>query len=234
MLNLYFYFLFICCQHGAAISNVQDGYWKHGTPTFQTQNVAHVQLNVRTPLDSNHTYAGYQEQHKPVHPQAGYQEQHKPVHPQVSGAQYPATHQLPYNYYTSLQTVPQTVQQAVPQSIQQTASQNIPFDSRVSKMQIPTNPRIATNLVLGLPKIEKDNSVSSAAAKPLYVSVAPPKANSEVTSHVGADSILKVRPWIEVLIINLPCIVCKNLLIRASDHGSLDLVSWWSIWRDGF
>ncbi|KAK1381655.1 SAC3 family protein A [Heracleum sosnowskyi] len=178
-------------QHGAAISNVQDGYWKHGTPTFQTQSVGHVQSNVRTPLDSNHTYAGYQEQHKPVHPQGGYQEQHKTVHPQVSGAQYPATHQLPYNYYTSLQTVSPTVQQTVPQSVQQTASQNIPFDSRVSKMQIPTNPRIATNLVLGLSKIDKDNSVSGAAVRPLYVSVAPPKTNSEVTSHVGADSILK-------------------------------------------
>ncbi|WOG86393.1 hypothetical protein DCAR_0205596 [Daucus carota subsp. sativus] len=162
-------------QQGAAISTVQDGYWKHGTPTFQTQNVGHVS-NVRTPLDSNHTYTGYQEQHKPVHPQ-------------VSTAQYPANPQLPYNYYTSLQTVSQTV--PVPQSVQQTVSQNMPFDSRVSKMQIPTNPRIATNLVLGLPKIDKDNSVSNAAAKPLYVSVAPPKPNNEVTSHVGADSILK-------------------------------------------
>lgn len=61
-------------------------------------------------------------------------------------------------------------------------------------MQIPTNPRIATNLALGLSKIDKDNSVSSATAKPLYVSVAAPKTSNEVSSHVGADSVLKVRP----------------------------------------
>ncbi|OAY83563.1 hypothetical protein ACMD2_00276 [Ananas comosus] len=42
---------------------------------------------------------------------------------------------------------------------------------RVSKMQIPTNPRIASGLALGVAKSDKENSTVNAAPKPAYVGV---------------------------------------------------------------
>lgn len=64
---------------------------------------------------------------------------------------------------------------------------------RVSKLQIPTNPRIASNLTLGLPKTEKDSSTNSAASKPAYISVSLPKPTEKVPSNDAVNSILKVR-----------------------------------------
>lgn len=170
----------VFCQPSAVISSVHDGYWKQATPGFQNHTVNPIQSNLQTPLDSNPTYGSFQEQHKPEYPQG-------------ANVHYQANHQVPQNYHTSLQPVQQIVSQTVQQPVSQTV---MPLDSRVSKMQIPTNPRIATNLAFGLPKTDKENSVSSATAKPVYISVAPPKINDEVSSHNAADSILKVRPWI--------------------------------------
>ncbi|KAJ9175615.1 hypothetical protein P3X46_014156 [Hevea brasiliensis] len=62
---------------------------------------------------------------------------------------------------------------------------------RVSKLQIPTNPRIASNLALGLSKTDKDSSATGAAAKPAYIAVSMPKPNDKVLSNDAADSILK-------------------------------------------
>lgn len=107
-----------------------------------------------------------------------FQDQQKPECPQGPNLQYPATYQVQQNYHSSLPTVPQTV---------------IPLESQsVSKMQIPTNPRIASNLTLGLPKTDKDSSTGSAATKPAYISVPLSKPNDIVSSHAAADSILKV------------------------------------------
>ncbi|KAL2526125.1 SAC3/GANP/Nin1/mts3/eIF-3 p25 family [Abeliophyllum distichum] len=77
----------------------------------------------------------------------------------------------------------------VSQSSFQTVSQ--PLDSRrVGKLQIPTNPRIASNLALGLPKTDKDSTTTSTDSKPAYVSVSMPKPNEKALSH-DADSMLK-------------------------------------------
>ena len=120
-------------------------------------------------MDSNPTYQSFQDQQKSACPQG-------------PNGQYPATHQVLQSYPSSLQTVPQNIP---------------PLDThRVSKLQIPTNPRIASNLALGLPNTNKDGSTTSAAAKPAYISVSLPKPNDTVVSHDVADSILKVRHWL--------------------------------------
>ncbi|KAL5800137.1 hypothetical protein ACOSQ4_033021 [Xanthoceras sorbifolium] len=82
--------------------------------------------------------------------------------------------------------------QQMPQSYQSLPMQTSPLldNRRVSKVQIPTNPRIASNLALGLAKTDKDSS-TVAAAKPAYISVALPKLNEKVLSPDAADSVLK-------------------------------------------
>ncbi|EEF37328.1 leukocyte receptor cluster (lrc) member, putative [Ricinus communis] len=90
-----------------------------------------------------------------------FQEQQKTVL-QGPNSQYPAAHQVPQNYQPPVQTLPS-------------------LDTRrVSKLQIPTNPRIASNLALGLSKTDKDGSTTGAAAKPAYIAVSMPKPNDKV------------------------------------------------------
>ncbi|XP_012073414.1 SAC3 family protein A isoform X2 [Jatropha curcas] len=81
----------------------------------------------------------------------------------------------------------------VPQSYQSPVQTVPSLDTRrVSKLQIPTNPRIASNLALGLSKPEKDGSaIATAVAKPAYIAVSMPKPNDKVLSNDAADSILK-------------------------------------------
>lgn len=110
-------------------------------------------------------------------PKASYesfQDQQQTAYSQVHNVQYPATHQVPQSYQSPVQTVPS-------------------LDTRrVSKLQIPTNPRIASNLTFGFPKTDKDSSTTGAAAKPAYISVSP-MPDEKVLSNSAADSILKVR-----------------------------------------
>ncbi|XP_058182400.1 SAC3 family protein A isoform X2 [Rhododendron vialii] len=150
-------------QTGAAMSNGHDGHWNNGAPV-QTHNVCAQPPQFQTSLDSNLTYQSFQDQHKSSSSQG----------PNV---QYPASHQVPQSYPSSLQTVPQNVP---------------PLDSRrVSQLQIPTNPRIASNLALGFPPTNRDSSTASTAAKPAYISVPLPKLNDKALSNDDADSILK-------------------------------------------
>ncbi|KAG8645159.1 SAC3 family protein A isoform X2 [Manihot esculenta] len=105
---------------------------------------------------------------------ANFEEQQKTVH-QGPNSQYAPAHQVLQNYQTPVQTVPS------------------PDTRRFSKLQIPTNPRIASNLALGLSKTDKDSSATSAgAAKPAYIAVSMPKPNDKVSSNDAADSILKI------------------------------------------
>ncbi|XP_043814526.1 SAC3 family protein A isoform X2 [Manihot esculenta] len=101
-----------------------------------------------------------------------FQEQQKTVE-EGPDSQYAPSHQVPQNYQTPAQTVSTLDTQ------------------RVSKLQIPTNPRIATNLASSSSKTNKDGSTTGAAAKPAYIAVSMPKANDKVFSNVAADSILK-------------------------------------------
>ncbi|KAF2318642.1 hypothetical protein GH714_009510 [Hevea brasiliensis] len=103
-----------------------------------------------------------------------FEEQQKTVR-QGPNSQYAPAHQVPQNYQPPAQTVPS-------------------LDTRrISKLQIPTNPRIASNLALGLSKTDKDSSATgaAAAAKPAYIAVSMPKQSDKVLSTDAADSILK-------------------------------------------
>ncbi|KNA25782.1 hypothetical protein SOVF_003800 isoform A [Spinacia oleracea] len=86
--------------------------------------------------------------------------------------------QLPNSLYTE-------VQQTYPQPLQP----HTPADTlRVSNLQIPTNPRIASNLALAMPKTIKDTVTSGVTAKPAYVSVSLPKPTNKVLSSSASDS----------------------------------------------
>lgn len=81
--------------------------------------------------------------------------------------------------------------------VQQTHTQPLqpftPADTlRVSKLQIPTNPRIASNMALAVPRTIKETATSSVTVKPAYVSVSLPKPNDKVLSSTS-DSNAKVR-----------------------------------------
>ncbi|KAI9128238.1 hypothetical protein K1719_001231 [Acacia pycnantha] len=100
-----------------------------------------------------------------------FQDQQKTVSSQGTDLQFPSPQQVPL---THIQVAPS-------------------MDTRrVSKLQIPTNPRIAPNLTLGLPKVEKDSSLNSAAPKPAYISVSLPKQPDHVLSNDAVNSILKI------------------------------------------
>ncbi|PIA56322.1 hypothetical protein AQUCO_00700568v1 [Aquilegia coerulea] len=101
------------------------------------------------------------------------QDLQKSASPQRSNSQYPL-HQISQSYHSPIQTVSS-------------------FDARrVNKVQIPTNPRIASSLTFGLPKTDKDSPTKDAVTKPAYVSVSLPKCDTKVLSHDAADSMLKM------------------------------------------
>ncbi|KAK6234100.1 hypothetical protein QUC31_006506 [Theobroma cacao] len=103
-----------------------------------------------------------------------FQEQQKTACPQGLNLQYPVAQQSSQSYQPPLQTV---------QSVD---------TRRVSKVQIQTNPRIASNLPLGLPKMDKDGSNNNTTAKPAYISVSLTKPIEKVLPNDAADSVLKV------------------------------------------
>lgn len=75
-----------------------------------------------------------------------------------------------------------------------------PLDARrVNKMQIPNNPRIASNLPSSVPKSDKDNSTIGAASKPAYIGVSVQMPNEKVLTHDTADSMLKV--WLSCYVL---------------------------------
>ncbi|XVE75279.1 hypothetical protein DITRI_Ditri12bG0082400 [Diplodiscus trichospermus] len=132
-----------------------------------------------------HGASSFQNQHprpvwshfqKPLDSKSSYdnfQEQQKTACPQVPNLQYPAAQQAPQNY------------QPPSESVQSSDTQ------RLSKLQIQTNPRIASNLPSGLPKLDKDGPNNSAGAKPAYISVSLPKPCEKVLPNNAADSVLK-------------------------------------------
>ncbi|CAI0442958.1 unnamed protein product, partial [Linum tenue] len=84
--------------------------------------------------------------------------------PQGQNSQYPV-YQVSQNYQPTSPTVPS-------------------FDARrVSKLQIPTNPRIASNAALGIAKTEKDGSAANSLPRPAYVSVAVQKPKDKMSSN---------------------------------------------------
>ncbi|KAJ9545533.1 hypothetical protein OSB04_025240 [Centaurea solstitialis] len=150
-----------------------------------------------------------------------FQDQRQPEVPQRPIVQYSASHQVAQGYQSSAQTA-------------------IPFDSgRVSKVQIPTNPRISSNLPVSLPK--NDNAVIGGVTKPAYISVSVPKSNENATSHVAADSAVKpgvlpksLRGYVERALARCKddrqmaaCQdVLKEVITKASNDGTLCTLDW--------
>lgn len=125
----------------------------------------------------NHLAGSVQPQYqKPSDSYGSFQDQQKTSVGQVANFQYSTSHQVPQNYQPSVQSTPSS-------------------DRRANMVHIPTNPRIASNLPLGLQKADKDSSNGATSIKPAYISVSLPKATEKVSSHDSADSVLKVRSY---------------------------------------
>ncbi|XVF75446.1 hypothetical protein PTKIN_Ptkin13bG0189600 [Pterospermum kingtungense] len=163
---------------------------------------------------------------KPLDSKSSYdnlQEQQKTACPQVPNLQYHVAQQTPQNHQPPLQTV---------QS----------FDTRrASKLQIQTNPRIASNLPMGLPKLDKDVPNNSAVVKPAYISVSLPKPSEKVLSNDAADSVLKagvfpksLKTYVERALAQCKdekqmaaCQeVMKEIITKATNDGTLHTRDW--------
>ncbi|CAI8601567.1 unnamed protein product [Vicia faba] len=158
-------------QPAAVNSGDYDGYWKHGAQTSsqihqtssQILQTNPIQPNYQSHLDLNSSYDKFQDQQKTVSSQG-------------TNLYFPPPPPPP---------PPQQVNLAPLQSAP-------PLDTKqVSKFQIPTNPRIASNLAFEQSKTEKDSSTSSAAMKPAYIAVSLTKPTEKVSSNDAANSILK-------------------------------------------
>lgn len=157
--------LWFCCQPVAVSESTPDGYWKHGAPASLNDPPNTVQTLAQKPLEAIPAYESYQNQQNSTYSQ-------------VSTALYPAPYHVSQSHQTSFQTLPPPPE---------------PLDSRkTSKLQIPTNPRIASNLSMSTLKPNKDSSTATTAAKPAYINVATQKPNEKVVPHEEADSMLKV------------------------------------------
>ncbi|XP_010509029.1 PREDICTED: SAC3 family protein A-like [Camelina sativa] len=99
---------------------------------------------------------------KPLY-ETPFQGHQRATYPQELNSQ-SSFHQPPLGYRQPTQTTPSVDTQ------------------RVSKVQIPTNPRIASNLPSGFTKMDKDSSAAGAAQTPAYVSVSMPKSKDHATA----------------------------------------------------
>ncbi|KAL9226999.1 hypothetical protein vseg_002748 [Gypsophila vaccaria] len=163
-----------------------------------------------------------------------------------------SSYQKPSNVnptYTSVQNQQQTVVPQVPSTqymeVQQTHQQSFqalpPTDlHRVSSLQIPTNPRIVSNLGLGMSKTVKDSSPSSVTAKPAYVSVSLSNQNKTLPTP-ASDSNVKpgvfpaaLRGYVERALARCKdekqraaCQeVMKGIITKATDDGTLHSRDW--------
>ncbi|KAL0376975.1 UNVERIFIED_CONTAM: SAC3 family protein A, partial [Sesamum calycinum] len=151
----------------AVSGSAPEGYWKHGASALQNDLPNSVEQLAQKPPDVTAAHESFQNQQTSTFSQG-------------STALYPASYQV----------------SQIPQSSFQTGLQaSEPLDSRrANKLQIPTNPRIASNLPSSISKPDKDSSMTSTGAKPAYVSVIMQKPNEKVPSYEEDDSMLK-KDW---------------------------------------
>lgn len=152
-------------QTAALNSGDHGGYWTQGAQSSQIHQTNPIQPNYQSPLDLQSSYDKFQDQQKTVSTQGT--NLYLPPPPPFPPPQ--QVNLMPIQSATSLDT------------------------KRVSKLQIPTNPRIASNFTIGQPKTEKDSSTTSETLKPAYISVSLPKPTEKASSDDAANSILKVR-----------------------------------------
>ncbi|CAH9065434.1 unnamed protein product [Cuscuta europaea] len=207
-------------QPSTTTDSAHDSYWKHWAPAFQNEHSNSMQAHVPTLPVSAPTYESFQNKQA------------------FTSAQGPSA-----QYHTSNQTTPSNPNhQSTLQTFQQTVPQTIsPEDAhRVSKLQIPTNPRIASNLAFSLPKTDKDSSTTTAATKPAYVGVSLPKQNEKASSQ-ATDSVLKptvfpksLRGYVERALArckdDAQMTACqdimKEIITKATADGTLYTTDW--------
>ncbi|ESQ52613.1 hypothetical protein EUTSA_v10016180mg [Eutrema salsugineum] len=171
-----------------------------------------------------------QQAHYPVPPQNHYQSpletkplyetpfqgHQRPTYPQGMNSQ-SSIHQAPLGYRQPTQTTP---------------SVDTP---RVSKVQIPTNPRIASNLPSGFPKMDKDSSGAGATQTPAYVSVSMPKPKGHTTAMPEPGTFPKsLRGFVERAFARCKddtekasCqAALREIITKATDDGSLNTRDW--------
>ncbi|XP_038980936.1 SAC3 family protein A isoform X2 [Phoenix dactylifera] len=132
-----------------------------GAPTFQNHHINQMPLYFQKPTDST-----------PL-PHENHEDQQKLLYSQSPRLPLSSTNHVPENSQSPFQAIP------------------VSETRRVSKLQIPTNPRIASNLAVGMPKIDKESSTTNAALKPAYISVSVPKPNIKSSSQDDAEAIIK-------------------------------------------
>ncbi|XP_017414574.1 SAC3 family protein A isoform X4 [Vigna angularis] len=201
-------------QPAAVNGGDHDSYWKHGPQTSQIQQTNPIQPNYQSPLDLKSSYDTFQDQQKTVSSQ---------------GANL---------YLPPPPPLPLPSQQVNLSPVQSAPS---PDAKRVSKLQIPTNPRIASNLTFGQPKAEKDGSSTGSAPKPVYIAVSLPKPAEKVSSNDAANSILKpgmfpksLRGYVERALARCKddkqmaaCQgVMKEMITKATADGTLNTRNW--------
>ncbi|TKY50614.1 Leukocyte receptor cluster member 8-like [Spatholobus suberectus] len=201
-------------QPAAVNSGDHDGYWKHGAQSSQIQQTNPIQPNYQSPLDLKSSYDKFQDQQKTVSSQGT------------------------NLYFPPPPPLPLPSQQVNLAPVQSAPS---PDGKRVSKLQIPTNPRIASNLTFGQPKAEKDSSTISSAPKPVYIAVSLPKPTEKVSSNDAANSILKpgmfpksLRGYVERALARCKddkqmaaCqAVMKEMITKATADGTLNTRNW--------
>ncbi|KAJ8627229.1 hypothetical protein MRB53_020536 [Persea americana] len=198
-------------QASSAIVDNHDGSWKVGTPGLQTNNLCQMPTSYQQPSDSNLiSHETFENQQRTLYPQTAnpqYPSAHQAPNPQYSSAhqapnpQYPSANQASNLQFTTARQAPNLqfptshqppnlqfpIAHQVSQTFQSPSQTGPTLDTRrVSKLQIPTNPRIASTLAFGMPKTEKDTSAPDVASKPAYISVSIPKSNK--VSHDAAET----------------------------------------------
>ncbi|XP_022942499.1 SAC3 family protein A-like isoform X1 [Cucurbita moschata] len=126
-----------------------------------------------------------------------------------------------------------------PQSYQVPSQSIPPLEARKTKLQIPTNPRIASNL--SILKASKDSSTVDAALQPSYISVSMLKPNEKELSNDTTESVLKpgmfpksLRGYVERALarckdekLMTSCqSVLKEMITKATVDGTLYTKDW--------
>ncbi|XP_011091492.1 SAC3 family protein A isoform X1 [Sesamum indicum] len=201
-------------QPVAVSGSAPEGYWKHGASALQNDLPNSVEPHAQKPPEVT-----------PAH--ESFQNQQTSTFSQGSTALYPASCQF------------SQIQQS---SFQAGLQPSEPLDSRrASKLQIPTNPRIASNLPSSISKSDKDSSMTSTGAKPAYVSVIMQNPNQKVASYEEDDSMLKpgmfpksLRGYVERALARCKndrqktaCqAVLKEVITKATADGTLYTKDW--------
>lgn len=137
-----------------------------GAPAFQNQHFNQMPSYFQKPTDLT-----------PL-PHENREDQQKLLYSQSSRLPLSSTNQVPENSQSPSQAIP------------------VSETRRVSKLQIQTNPRIASNLALSMPKTDKESSATNGALKPAYISVSVPKPNIKLSSQDDAEAIIKVTLFV--------------------------------------